>query len=181
MPRLAEATETYGSLLMTEFTPSWPTVRTLLGEGGHRYIEMSMDKANPVGLEEYLRLTGVLLGLRRSWAEFLDAYPLLLAPVFTEPPPAPGVESRDAAGHDRVGTAMRLCSATSLTGVPAVAVPAAVADGLPIGVQLIGRAYREDLCLDAAEAVERQVGPLTPIDPVDAVNAVNAVAPARGA
>ncbi|MDT0443867.1 amidase [Streptomyces johnsoniae] len=165
VPRLAEAVETYGSLLMTEFAPSWPTVRTLLGEGGHRYIEMSLAKTNPVDVAEYLRLTGVLLGLKRAWSEFLDTYPLLLAPVFTEPPVEPGIESRDTAGHERVGTAMRLCSATSLAGVPAVAVPAGVADGLPIGVQIIGRAYREDLCLDAAEAVERHVGPLTPIDP----------------
>ncbi|UCM87736.1 amidase [Streptomyces marincola] len=165
VPRLAEATETYGSLLMTEFAPSWPAVRTLLGADGHRYIEMSMAKAPPVGIPEYLRLTGVLHGLRRSWAEFLDRYPLLLAPVFTEPPFAPGTESRDPEGHDLVGTAMRLCSATSLVGVPAVAVPAGFAGGLPIGVQVVGRAYREDLCLDAAEAIERRTPVRTPVEP----------------
>jgi amidase len=32
-------------------------------------------------------------------------------------------------------------------------------------VQVIGPRYREDLCLDAAEAIEDQVGIITPIDP----------------
>jgi amidase len=40
-----------------------------------------------------------------------------------------------------------------------------VANGLPTGVQIIGDAFREDLCLDAAEVVEANVGVLTPIDP----------------
>jgi amidase len=40
-----------------------------------------------------------------------------------------------------------------------------VAKGLPQGVQIIGPMYREDLCLDAAEAIESALGTLTPIDP----------------
>ncbi|MEU4765023.1 hypothetical protein AB0H12_17365 [Actinosynnema sp. NPDC023794] len=48
---------------MTEFTPSWTVVRTLLGAEGHRYIEMSMARTGPVDVVEYLRLTGVLLGV----------------------------------------------------------------------------------------------------------------------
>ncbi|MFH8366532.1 amidase [Streptomyces sp. NPDC018031] len=165
VPRLADALTAYGQLTITEFSRQWPVLRTLLGEGGHRYIEMSMERTPAVDLDGYLRLPGVQLGVRRSWAEFLDRYPLVLGPVFTEPPVEPGLESRDRDGHDLVATAMRLCSATSFAGVPAVAVPVGLADGLPRGVQLIGRAYREDLCLSAAEAVEEAFGVLTPIDP----------------
>ncbi|ASU84163.1 indole acetimide hydrolase [Nocardiopsis gilva YIM 90087] len=165
VPRLEEALAAYGSMLMTEFAPSWPVVKTLLGEGGHRYIEMSTAKEGPVDAAEYQRLTGVHLSLRRAWARFLDEYPLVLGPVFTEPPVPPGLESRDEAGHERVSTAMRLCSATSFVGVPAVAVPTGLAAGLPTGVQLIGRPYREDVCLDAAAAVEERLGVLTPTSP----------------
>lgn len=166
VPRLAETVEAYGAMLMTEFHPTWPMVRSLLGDGGHRYIEMSMARTAPVDLDAYLRLTGLHLSLRRAWAGFLDRYPLVLGPVFTEPPVEPGLESRDEAGHERVSTAMRLCTATSLVGVPAVAVPTGLDEhGLPTGVQIIGRAYREDLCLDAAEAIEDRLGVLTPIDP----------------
>ncbi|MFI9052325.1 amidase [Streptomyces sp. NPDC053427] len=165
VPRLDDALEVYGRMTLTEFAPAWPVVKTFLGERGHRYIEMAMAKRAPVELTEYLRLIGVRLGIRRDWAAFLEAFPLVLGPVFTEPPIAPGEEVRDAAAHERVQTAMRLCTATSFVGVPAVAVPTGVVDGLPYGVQLIGRSYREDLCLEAAAAVERRLGTLTPIDP----------------
>ncbi|MFF2924332.1 amidase [Streptomyces celluloflavus] len=165
VPRLDDALDVYARMTLTEFAPSWPVVKTLLGEGGHRYIELGMAKSGPVELTEYLRLTGVRLGIRRDWAAFLDEYPLVLGPVFTDPPFAPGAEARDPESHQRVQTAMRLCTATSFVGVPAVAVPTGEADGLPCGVQLIGRAYREDLCLAAAEEIERRLGVLTPIDP----------------
>ncbi|MFE6844079.1 amidase [Streptomyces sp. NPDC057686] len=165
VPRMAEALEAYGRITVTEFAPSWPVVRTLLGPGGDRYIAMAMERTPPASADELVKLMGSRLNIRRSWAEFLDEYPLLLGPVFTEPPVEPGLESRDRAGRDRVAAGMRLCSVTSFVGVPAVAVPTGVADGLPCGVQIVGRAFREDLCLDAAQAVEDRLGVLTPVDP----------------
>ncbi|RSS39062.1 indole acetimide hydrolase, partial [Streptomyces sp. WAC07061] len=165
VPRLDEALDAYDRITMTEFAPSWPVVRTLLGEGGDRYVQMAMEKTPPATAEELVRLMGTWLGIRRSWAEFLDGYPLLLGPSFTEPPVEPGLESRDRAGRDRVASGMRLCTATSFTGLPAVAVPTGLYDGLPGGVQIVGRAFREDLCLDAAQAVEDRLGVLTPLDP----------------
>lgn len=150
---------------MTEFAPTWPVVRKLLGEGGDRYLRMAMEKTPPANAAELTKLMGTWLGIRRSWAEFLDEFPLLLGPVFTEPPVEPGLESRDEAGRERVAESMRLCTLTSFVGVPAVAVPTGVSDGLPSGVQVIGRAFREDLCLAAAQEVEDRLGVFTPIGP----------------
>ena len=55
--------------------------------------------------------------------------------------------------------------AVPVMGVPAVAVPAGLADGLPVGVQIVGPRFREDLVLAAAEAIEAKVQRLVPIDP----------------
>ncbi|MCF6525975.1 amidase [Streptomyces sp. JJ36] len=165
VPRMDEALEAYGRITVTEFAPTWPVVRELLGEGGARYIGMAMEQTPPVSADALMKLMGTWMSVRRSWAEFLDAYPLLLGPSFTEPPVEPGLESRDRAGRDRVGSGMRLCSVTSFVGVPGVAVPTGVVDGLPCGVQIVGRAFREDLCLSAAQAIEDRLGVLTPVDP----------------
>jgi amidase len=54
-----------------------------------------------------------------------------------------------------------LCS-VNLLGLPAAAVPTGLVDGVPIGVQIIAQRFREDLCLDAAQAIETAVGVLTP-------------------
>ncbi|MFI8425852.1 amidase [Streptomyces sp. NPDC085479] len=165
VPRLDEALETYGRIVATEFAPTWPAVRALLGEGGDRYLGMAMERTPPASVEEFMRLMGTWMSIRRSWAAYLDASPLLLGPVFTEPPVEPGLESRDRTGLERVASGMRLCTATSFVGVPAVAVPTGTADGLPSGVQIIGRPFREDLCLAAAQAIENRLGVLTPVDP----------------
>jgi amidase len=39
-------------------------------------------------------------------------------------------------------------------------VPVGLVDGLPAGVQLVGRRFREDLILDAMTAVEARTGVL---------------------
>ena len=45
-------------------------------------------------------------------------------------------------------------------------VPAGMADGLPVGVQVMGGKYTELRCLAVAEAIEQCLGAITPIDPV---------------
>jgi amidase len=59
----------------------------------------------------------------------------------------------------------------NLLGLPSVCVPADrdKPTGLPIGVLLTGANFREDLCLDAAEAIEYRLGLDTPIDPMGRV------------
>jgi amidase len=49
----------------------------------------------------------------------------------------------------------------NLLGLPAAAVPVLRAGRVPLGVQLVGQRYREDLCLDAAQAIERATGVMT--------------------
>ncbi|WNV84607.1 amidase family protein [Umezawaea sp. Da 62-37] len=158
-PRTAEALDAYSGLIMTEFAQSWPAVRGLLGKDASRYLELSMRRREPADLAGYLALTGTWHGVRRAWGEFLDDRPLLLGPVSAVPSFEPDQESRDEEEFDRYSRAIALCSVTSLVGVPAVAVPTGLVDGFPMGVQVIGRMYREDTCLDVAELVERAVGP----------------------
>jgi amidase len=165
VPRLEDALDAYGRMIPTEFALGWPMVRTLLTEEGRRYIELFMEQRPPIGLGRYVQLTAARFGIQRDWARFLQDYPLILGPVFTEPPVEPGLESRGQEENARVQAAMRLCSATSLVGVPAVTVPTGVADGLPRGVQVIGGPYKEELCLDAAAAIEERLGTLTPKEP----------------
>lgn len=50
----------------------------------------------------------------------------------------------------------------NLLGLPAVAVPVEVTDGLPQGVQVIGPRFHEDLCLAAAGVVGARLTPISP-------------------
>ena len=57
--------------------------------------------------------------------------------------------------------------AVPVLGLPAMAVATGVADGLPVGVQIVGPRFREDACLAAAEAIEARAGVVgrLPVDP----------------
>jgi amidase len=103
--------------------------------------------------------------LLRAWGEFQESRPLILAPIATDVPFEVG---RDLSGAEVAATVrmMRMAMAVNALGLPAVAVPVGVGDGLPQAVQVIGPRYREDLCLDAAAALEDRLGIITPIDPV---------------
>lgn len=169
VPRLSESLDAYGAMIITEFSLIWPTLERLLSPEGRRYIEFAMAQRAPVDLAEYLRLTAVRQGLQRDWALFLARYPLVLGPVFTEPAVPVGADVQGLEESKRIGSAMRLCTATSFVGVPAVAIPTHVAGGLPQGVQVIASFYREDLCFEAAAAIEARLGTFAPIEPRSAV------------
>src|SRR3546814_19124881 len=55
--------------------------------------------------------------------------------------------------------------AIPVLGLPAVSVPTGLHAGVPLGVQIVAGPFREDLCLDAAEAVEPRAGSTSPIEP----------------
>ncbi len=100
----------------------------------------------------------------RSWSEFLEHHPLIVAPIATEMPSQAGSDLDEGRVAEDL-TSMRMAMAVNALGLPAVALPVGIADGLPQAVQVIGPRYREDLCLDAATALEDRLGIITPIDP----------------
>ena len=60
----------------------------------------------------------------------------------------------------------RLLTVANLVGLPSVAVPTGVVDGVPQGVQVIGPYLGDELCLAAAMAIEQSLATFTPINPV---------------
>lgn len=100
----------------------------------------------------------------RTWGEFQEIRPLVVAPVCTEPPFEAGTDLNEGRVAETI-TTMRMAMAVNALGLPAVALPVGIGGGLPQAVQVISPRYREDLCLDAAEAIEDRLGIITPIDP----------------
>lgn len=117
--------------------------------------------------EEGLKLDGLAVAraeerrtaLYQRVRAFLERYEFLLLPV-SPVPPFP-IEQRwvtEIAGH-RLETYidwMALCYVITLTGLPAVSVPAGFTrDGLPVGLQIVGRPRQDLAVLQLAHAFER--------------------------
>ena len=102
--------------------------------------------------------------LARAWGEFQQEHPLIVAPIATDIPRQAGTDLDEGQVAEDIRT-MRMAMAVNTLGLPSVALPVGIGDGLPQAVQVIGPRYREDLCLDAAQTLEDRVGIITPIDP----------------
>jgi len=97
--------------------------------------------------------------LRSQFLEQMEQFPILLAPVCSIPaflPENAGWGSAHAADYART---MSYSQHYNLLGNPAATVPVAwTSTGLPIGVQIIGRPYKEDEALAVAAVLDRQFG-----------------------
>ena len=146
-------------------------------------LERHRDKLKPEmvwNIEEGLKLTAdeisraeraraVLYG---RVAAFFGDYDLLLCPATIVPPF--DIECRyvtEVEGHtfETYVDWMAICFAITLTACPAISVPCGfTGDGLPVGLQMVGRPRGEAALLGAAYLFEQTAGiaHMTPIDPV---------------
>jgi amidase len=147
-----------------EMRAGWDMMRPLCGPETVRFLTDFYEAAgdpDPVATMQGFTTRHSLL---RAWGEFQQTHPLIVAPIGTDVPFRVGTDLDDGAVAATIRS-MRMAMAVNTLGLPAVAVPVGIRDGLPQVVQVIGPRYREDLCLDAAAALEDLLGVLTPIDP----------------
>jgi amidase len=141
-----------------------PEMLPIISEEAKIVLERIIGDTKP-DLPTYMKAIAKRHRIAHEWNLFMERYPLVLGPVSTLQPFKIGY---DLAGHEQLNhfiRSIRLTEICNLLGLPSVATPVQVVDGLPQGVQLIGPRYHEDLCFNAAEIIEQQQGVITPIEP----------------
>ena len=113
---------------------------------------------NPVTLNQFTKACADRDLLRAEILHQMQDTPILLSPVSASP------AFRHGNGNYRPGTGyrdtMRYSQWLNLTGFPGASVPVGHSnEGLPIGVQIIGRPFEDELVLAVAEAIEQARGP----------------------
>jgi amidase len=108
---------------------------------------------NSVTLDQFMKACADRDLLRAEILRQMQDVPILLSPVSSGP------AFRHGEGNYRPGTGyrdtMRYSQWLNLTGLPGASVPVGVSnEGLPIGVQVIGRPFEDELVLWVAEAIE---------------------------
>jgi Asp-tRNA(Asn)/Glu-tRNA(Gln) amidotransferase A subunit family amidase len=114
----------------------------------------------PMEFESLLTACGDRDRLRGEILRQMEEVTILLSPVSTGPAFRHGEGNWRSGARENYRDTMRYSQWLNLTGFPGVAVPLGMSgDGLPIGVQVIGRPYEEQVVLAVAEAIERGRGP----------------------
>ncbi|MFC3897783.1 amidase family protein [Lentzea rhizosphaerae] len=158
-PRVEEASELAMRMIATPIALQFDSYVAFAGEDLAVYARNLLEVRPGLDIGEFLALTGTRLAIQREWAQLLDRWPVLVGPVSTIPSFEPDQDRRSPEALAAYFEAMKLCEATSFAGLPSVAVPTGLRDGLPTGVQVISRMYREDLALDAAAVLETALSP----------------------
>jgi Asp-tRNA(Asn)/Glu-tRNA(Gln) amidotransferase A subunit family amidase len=98
--------------------------------------------------------------LREELLRWMKTTPLILAPVGSTPAFAHGARRVEVGGESiSVWRAFSYSQTFNVFGLPSATVPAGrSAEGLPIGVQIIGRPFEERTVLAAAEIIEQALG-----------------------
>jgi amidase len=164
-PSIDAAVKTLLGMLNTpDMRAGWQMMSHMMPADTNRFLSAFYEVAGDPDPVTAMQCFMTRHSLLRAWGEFQETHPLIVAPIYTDVPFEVGTDLDDGRVAETI-RGMRMTIAINALGLPAVALPVGIGDGLPQSVQVIGPRYREDLCLDAAEALEERVGIITPIDP----------------
>lgn len=168
LPVLADAWKLWWQLVQgIEFSELAPSIEqygdSAIQRSAENQFAVARRMSDDFGLEAYMRGYARRGTLIREMQIFLQEYPLVLTPVSAE---RTFEVDADVQGVDRMQEVINaqwpMMSLAAL-GFPALSVPAAAPDGLPIGVQIIGQKFREDMLFGAGEIIEAQSNVTTPV------------------
>jgi amidase len=112
----------------------------------------------------YAKAQNLRATLRAAYNRALEEVDFLIMPTSTELPheyvPQCSLSERVLRGETMVGNA----AVFDMTGHPALSMPAAQADGLPVGVQVVGRMFSDAQVLGLARAYEKSCAWFPPVE-----------------
>lgn len=163
VPDLDGTWQLWADLILTELAV---LQKAQMWEVGSDRFKTALDGFLKLGTildqEGYMRAIARRSRVIRDWLAFLDRYPVLLTPLSVRPVPGRDADLEgDARVRELFHGELRFMGAMNVLGLPAAVVPTGLVGGAPAGVQIVASRYREDLCLDAAAAIEAREGTLS--------------------
>lgn len=161
------AVELWGGLLMTEARHTLhgaikkhgsPEMNRMLGYYFDRFAGLDVDGLFAAMSEK--------IKVQRAWSLMFDDIDLFLMPTSLL---RPFENDLDFTSHERIPEildAQRPLQAINLLGLPSVALPTHLEDGLPLGIQLVAPMYDDWFALDVAERLEAELGTLWKQTPI---------------
>jgi amidase len=162
LPDMTETWQLWVDILLAEIEIlQEPQMNAVTTDAFKQVLRGYKSISNRLDVRGYMSAIATRSRHLRNWMLFLERWPIVLTPATVRPTPAPRADLEgDARVRELFRNDLRFISAVNVLGLPAAVVPVGLHRGHPVGVQLIASRYREDLCLDAAQAIERRIGVL---------------------
>jgi Asp-tRNA(Asn)/Glu-tRNA(Gln) amidotransferase A subunit family amidase len=158
-PDLTPATDLFFELMAAD---GGQRARADLAAAGGRHVEQMstlLDALEPLALDAagFFALAERAFAFRAAVRAFVAGYDVVLAPVTVGSAPLPGRRPGDD-GELESYLPFNYTHAYSVAGLPVAVVPAGAERGLPLGVQIVAGAFRDDVALAAARSLEQDLG-----------------------
>ncbi|KPQ14105.1 MAG: amidase [Rhodobacteraceae bacterium HLUCCO18] len=165
-PPMRRAAEINACLWMAETQFGAGEMVAREGEADSQFVFARMSEfVGEVGFRSLMEALQERVGILRQWELFLRDFPVVLCPSSGELPFDQQLDVSSEAAFARVYEAQLIQRAVPAIGVPALSVATGEANGRPVGVQLIGPRYREDILLAAGRDIEAAGLPPQVADP----------------
>jgi Asp-tRNA(Asn)/Glu-tRNA(Gln) amidotransferase A subunit family amidase len=163
-PGLERAAAAFVALRTAEGMPEVVELATGREDELGSNLRNSVLCAEPSTVPDYRRAAAERDAIRAQVLGFMEEHNILLLPVASLPASDPRTGTFNVCGKDipwmELGSC---CRAISILGFPVAVVPCGLSgEGLPVGVQVVGRPYRDREVLAVAAALEREFGRFSP-------------------
>jgi aspartyl-tRNA(Asn)/glutamyl-tRNA(Gln) amidotransferase subunit A len=148
----------------TAFHQRWlESVPELYGADVRRLLELGND----IRAVDYVDAINSRPAIIERFSQAMDKFEFLIAPTTSIPAPKVGQTATTIDGKEvSVYSALnRLTLPFNYVGFPAASIPSGTVDGLPLGVQVIGKLFEEGAILRLARAYEERFGVFPPPTP----------------
>lgn len=155
LPEAERVSEVWGRLLFTETEMMYGDfLRANGSENLMRWLGAFMENFESLDLQGYIEHMAERARLQRVWAGLWDELDALIMPTSLLPPFENDMDfKKPELAADIIAAQQPLCVVNAI-GLPSLAIPTHVEDGIPLGVQIMGPMHDDDAILDIGSHIE---------------------------
>ncbi len=164
-PSFERSLELWSVILLSEIRANLPLLQMVMGEAGQKFLGFADEVFDQVDAPTLMHAFADRNRVAREWHGFLTEHDVLLMPTWAQPPFELGWDVESVENAQAVLELIRPILPGNILGIPAAVVPVGMADGTPVGAQVVARRFADLTALRGAEILESHFGTITPIDP----------------
>jgi amidase len=164
LPELTRVNDVFANLLADELRTIAEGLEPLLSESLLGHLDRlcrSVERRKIPRAKLYAERSRLI----RQWSGFFASYPVVIGPNLAHPIWPIDADLDPSHGIALLERATRFITPGNALGIPSLALPMGLSDGLPTSVLVYSDLFREDLCLHAAELIEAEVGAASAVEP----------------